>query len=108
MSGEIEIILSEEEFGDLYEGPIRGKIGMLDKDNKPYAEKDLEMVACRNCDGLLAKLESFPKEVVFEKIISYKLSLEDEGFIMLHETGKVSVDMSGIGGRANITIEEKI
>lgn len=108
MSGEIEIILSDGEFSDLYEGPIRGKISMLDKENQPYAERDLEMVACMNCDGLPAKLESFPNGVVLGEITSYRLVLEEDGYITLYETGKLSERLDGIGGRVDITLEEKI
>ena len=108
MSGKIGISLSGEEFCDLYDGPICGKIIMLDRENKPYAERALEMAACRNCDGLLAKLESFPKGAGFEDITNYRLVLETTGYRKLHESGKLSEGLDGVGGRVDITLEEKV
>ncbi|HIH17594.1 MAG TPA: hypothetical protein HA282_05305 [Nanoarchaeota archaeon] len=108
MSGEIGIILSEEEFSDLYEGPIRGKISMLDRENMPYAERDLEMVSFRNCGGALAKLDSFPEDAAFEKITKYKLSLSPDGFREIHERGSLAERLDGLGGRVDITLEGKV
>ena len=107
-SGEIQICLSEEEFSDLYEGPIRGKISMLDRENMPYAERDLEMVSFRNCGGALAKLDSFPEDAAFEGIAKYKLSLSPDGFREIHERGSLTERLDGLGGRVDITLEGKV
>ena len=107
MSGEMEIILSEEEFCDLYEGPIYGEIIMLDKESKPSSDRKLEIAAFRNCGKELARLESFPGGAAFEDIAKYRLVISPDGFRELHEKGSLSERLDGVGGRVDITLEGK-
>ena len=100
--GKREVYISEQEFCDLYEGPIQGKIILLDKGNNSCSERGLEIAAYRNCNGLLAIIETFPEGVSEEEITKERVVISPDGFWTLHEKGMLNEE--GL----KIALEDKI